>query len=80
MRLGSRNRQGDRQNRQMFLKRPGVEPVFPEKAASCERLRNFAMSLRWVAKKTAGQQRDNPELRLRSLCCRAYQGKIRGTS
>jgi hypothetical protein len=48
MRLGSRNSwQGDRRNRQMFLKRPGVEPVFSEKAASCERLRNFAMSLRW---------------------------------
>lgn len=39
MRLGSRNsRQGDRRNRQKFLKRPGVEPVFSEKAASCERL------------------------------------------
>ena len=34
MRLGSRNRrQGDRRNRQMFLKRPEVEPVFLEKAA-----------------------------------------------
>jgi hypothetical protein len=48
MRLGSRNScQGDRRNRQMFLKRPGVESVFSEEAASCERLRNFAMSLRW---------------------------------
>jgi hypothetical protein len=26
----------------MSLKRPGVEPIFSEKAASCERLRNFA--------------------------------------
>ena len=43
MRLGSRNRrQGDRPNRQMFLKHPGVEPVFLEKAARCERLKNFA--------------------------------------
>ena len=43
MRLGSRNRrQGDRRNRQMFFKRPGVEPIFSEKAASCDRLRNFA--------------------------------------
>jgi hypothetical protein len=43
MRLGSRNsRQGNRRNRQKFLKRPGVEPVFSEKAASCERLRCFA--------------------------------------
>ena len=47
MRLGSRNgRQGDRRNRQMFLKRPGkhpgVEPVFWEKAARCEWLKNFA--------------------------------------
>jgi hypothetical protein len=34
MRLGSRNkRQGNRRNRQMFLKHPGVEPVFLEKAA-----------------------------------------------
>jgi hypothetical protein len=34
MRLGSRNkRQGDRRNRQIFLKQPGVEPVFLEKAA-----------------------------------------------
>jgi hypothetical protein len=32
MRLGSRKRrQGDRRNRQMFLKRLGVEPVFPQK-------------------------------------------------
>ena len=42
MRLGSRNsRQGDRRNRQMFLKRPGIEHVFSEKAASCERLRKL---------------------------------------
>jgi hypothetical protein len=34
MRLGSRNgQQGDQRNRQMFLKHPGVEPVFLEKVA-----------------------------------------------
>ena len=45
MRLGSRKRQqADRRNRQMFLKHPGVEPVFLEKAARCDRLKNFAQS------------------------------------
>jgi hypothetical protein len=37
MRLGSRNRQqGDRRNRQIFLKRQGVQSIFSEKAALCD--------------------------------------------
>jgi hypothetical protein len=74
MRLGSRNRrQGDRRNRQMFLKQPGGgEPVFSEKdqATNPHRKRESQHHLHKAGQtqrtKTPVDMASNPATRARS--------------